>query len=62
MFGTLFKRIYKGQTASLVPVVASAVRGSEISIFPDAAANDTVTLSAVNELAQQVSQVSRTVK
>jgi hypothetical protein len=62
MFGTLFKPIYKGKTASLVSLMASAVGGSETTIFPDSAANDTVILSAVIELASHVSQVSRTAK
>ncbi|MNF54679.1 hypothetical protein D3C84_361150 [compost metagenome] len=62
MFGTLFKRIYTGKTASLVSLMTSAACGSETSTFPDAAANEPVTLSAFNELPQHVLQLSRTAK
>lgn len=62
MFGTLFKRIYKSQSTSQVSLMASAAYGSESISFPDAVANDPVTLLAFNELAQHVCQASRATK
>ncbi|WP_247257492.1 hypothetical protein [Pseudomonas moorei] len=61
MFGTLFKRIYKGKIASPLSLITSAVCGSETSTLPDAA-NDPVIRPAFDELAQHVLQDSRTAK
>ena len=61
MFGTLFKRIYKGKIASPLSHMTSAVCASETSTLP-VTANDPVTRPAFYELAQHVLQDSRTAK
>lgn len=59
MFGTLIKRIDKGNSTWPLSLMTSAAHGSQTSRLPDAA-NDPVT--AVNDWAQHGLQASRTAK